>query len=94
MPLEISRGFLDTDTFEITLPDNYSIEALANDVTIQNKFGTYAFSIKKISDTKLKYSRTHLLKKGTHPKEDYKAYRNFRKQIAKHDKTKIVLIKK
>ncbi len=93
LPLKISRGFIDNDTFEITLPDNYKIEAIPNNVTIENKFGTYEFSIKKVSDTKLKYSRTYLLKKGTHPKEEYNAFRNFRKKIAKHDKTKVVLIK-
>ncbi len=94
LPLKISRGFIDNDVFEITLPEDYSIEALTDAIAISNKFGNYKFSIEKISPTKLKYSRTFLLKKGTHPKEDYKAYRNFRKQIAKYDKTKIVLIKK
>jgi len=84
----------DKDSFEIRLPENYTIEALGDDVTIENKFGTYLFSVEKISDKKLKYSRTFLLKKGTYPKEDYAAFRNFRKKIAKHDKTKIVLIKK
>lgn len=94
LPLKISRGFIDTDEFEIILPENYSIEALANGVSIKNKFGEYNFSVKKISPSKIKYSREFLLKKGLHPKEDYNAYRNFRRQIAKHDKTKIVLLKK
>ena len=94
LPLEISRGFKDIDQFEITLPENYNIEALAENVSIKNKFGEYIFSIEKMGPSKLKYSRTFLLKKGMYPKQDYKTYRNFRKQIAKHDKTKIVLIKK
>jgi len=94
LALEISRGYIDTDKFEIVLPDNYAIEALAENISIKNKFGEYKFSIEKISPTKLKYARTFFLKKGIYPKEDYKAYRNFRKQIAKFDKTKIVLIKK
>ena len=94
LPLKISRGFIDTDEFEILLPEGYKIEALADNITIENKFGEYNFSIEKISKNKLKYYRTFFLKKGTHPKEEYKTYRNFRKQIAKHDKTKIVLIKK
>ena len=94
LPLEISRGFIDIDEFEISLPENYIIEALTNNITIENKFGAYKTSIEKISSTKLKYSRTYLLKKGNYPKEEYNAYRNFRKKIAKHDKTKIVLIKK
>ena len=94
LPLKISRGFIDVDEFVISLPEKYNIEALANNIIIKNKFGEYSFSIEKISEHKLKYYRTFFLKKGTHPKEEYKAYRNFRKQIAKHDKTKVVLIKK
>ncbi len=94
LPLKITRGFIDTDQFEISLPDNYTVEALAKNVSIKNKFGEYTFSIEEIGPSKLKYSRTFLLKKGLHPKEDYNAYRNFRRQIAKYDKTKIVLLKK
>lgn len=94
LPLKISRGFIDIDEFEIVLPDDYTIEALTDSISIENKFGEYKFLIEKVSDKKLIYSRTYYLKKGLHPKEDYKAYRKFRKQIAKYDKTKIVLIKK
>lgn len=94
LPLQITRGYLDTDAFEINLPENFTIDALANDVKIENKFGLYNLSLEKISPTKLKYTRTLLIKKGTYPKEDYSAYRNFRKQIVKYDKTKIVLMKK
>lgn len=94
LPLEISRGFIDKDEFEIIIPDTYDIEAIPNDITIENKFGFYHLSVEKINPTKLKYTRTLLIKKGEYPKEDYKNYRSFRKKIAKLDKTKIVLIKK
>jgi len=94
LPLEISRGFIDKDVFEITLPNDYTIEAMPENMKIENKFGMYQFSIEKISQTKIKYSRTFLIKKGLYPAKDYKSYRNFRKKIAKFDKTKIVLIKK
>ena len=94
LPLEISRGFIDNDSFEIALPDTYVIEAMPNAVKIENKFGLYQFSIEKISPSKLKYTRTFLLKKGFYSKDDYKKYRSFRKKIAKLDKTKIVLLKK
>tara|TARA_R110002073_G_scaffold40547_5_gene115103 strand:+ start:217447 stop:219357 length:1911 start_codon:yes stop_codon:yes gene_type:complete len=94
LPLEIDRGFIDTDHFEITVPSGYVIEALSDAVTIENKFGRYQFSITKTSENKLNYTRTFFLKKGTYSKEDYKTYRNFRRQIAKHDQSKIVLLKK
>ncbi len=94
LPLEISRGFIDNDEFIINLPEDYSIEAIPDNIKIENKFGLYQFSIEKITPTKLKYSRTFYIKKGLYPAKEYKNYRNFRKQIAKLDKTKIVLIKK
>jgi len=94
LPLEISRGFIDKDLFEITLPNDYAIEAIPDNAKIENEFGLYQFSIEKISPTKLKYSRTFLINKGLYPAKDYKNYRNFRKQIAKLDKSKIILIKK
>ncbi len=94
LPLKISRGFIDSDEFTVNLPTDYSIEAIPDNVQIENKFGLYEFSIKKISATKLKYSRTLFIKKGTYSNNDYKKYRNFRKKTAKLDKTKVVLIKK
>ncbi len=94
LPLEISRGFIDNDSFEITLPKDYDIEALADNVTLRNKYGQYQFSIEKISPTLLKYSRSLYIKKGIYPAKEYNGYRNFLKQIAKYDKTKIVLLKK
>ena len=94
LPLELSRGFIDTDSFEITLPADYTIEAISGNVNIKNKFGEYQFVIEKISPTLLKYSRTLYIKKGTYAALDYNSYRNFLRQIVKHDKTKIVLIKK
>jgi len=94
LPLEITRSFIDTDSFSITIPENYTIEALPKSVIIENKFGKYVISIEKTSDNTLKYNRSLLLKKGVHPANDFKEYRNFRKVIAKNDKSKIVLIKK
>ncbi len=94
LPLEISRGYIDSDEFIVDLPTDYSIEAVPDNVKIENKFGTYQFSIEKIAPTKLKYSRTFSIKKGLYSAKEYKSYRNFRKQIAKLDKTKIVLLKK
>jgi len=61
---------------------------------IENKFGKYEISIKKINENTLKYVRTFFIRKGTYPNSDYKKYRNFRKKTTKYEKSKIVLIKK
>ncbi|QCX40175.1 DUF3857 domain-containing protein [Aureibaculum algae] len=93
LPFEIARGFIDTDEFKIKLPENYNIEALPNNIKIENKFGSYELNIQKINEKELKYSRIFRLKGGNYNAKEYKAYRDFRKSIAKQDKSKVVLTK-
>lgn len=92
-PLYIARGFYDKDEFTINLPKGFSIEALPENTTIENKFGSYSIEIEKINDSQLKYKRSLLILKGTHPKEEYSKYRKFRKKVSKLDNSKIILIK-
>ena len=93
LPVEVVRGFYDIDEVEIELPSGYNIEAISNDVLIDNKYGYYTMTIEKISEKKLKFKREFLLKAGNYSKEEYNDYRNFWRQVVKHDKSKIVLIK-
>ncbi|OUS00458.1 hypothetical protein A9Q86_10830 [Flavobacteriales bacterium 33_180_T64] len=94
LDFEIERGFTDKDEFSIKIDPSLAIEALPNDVTISNQYGSYNFSIEKITENELLYKRTYILNKGYYPKEDYKAFRDFISEIVKHDKTKIVFISK
>ncbi|MCK8480845.1 DUF3857 domain-containing protein [Psychroserpens algicola] len=94
LDFEIDRGFTDTDEFIIKIDPTLKIEAMPDDVSISNAYGSYQFSLEKISENELLYKRKYVLNKGYYPKEDYKAFRAFISQIVKHDKTKIVLISK
>ena len=95
LPFEIQRGFLDEDEFTIQLPENYTIEAIPNAKKIENEFGLYTVSFEHNPDNNsIQYKRSFLLKKGYYPKEKYKEYRNFRKEIASVDNAQIVLLKK
>ncbi len=94
MPLQIKRGFKDIDEVEVTLPDNYSVEAMPSEVNIENKFGSYKTEIIQKDDTTLIYKREFIIKDGTFPKEDYNAFRDFYKDVSKQDNSKIALIKK
>ena len=89
--LYISEGFTEIDQFDIILPDNYSIDSLPDDKTIETKFGIYSISFSEVAKHKIILSRSLIIKKGTFPPEDYKAYRSFRKKIAKLDKSKILV---
>ena len=93
LEFKINRSFKDEDEFIIQLPEGFEVEAMTESKTLKTKFGTYKFTIEKLEGNKLKYARTYILNKGNYEKEDYKAFRNFRKQIVKHDKSKIVLAK-
>ncbi|WP_430410043.1 DUF3857 domain-containing protein [Kordia sp.] len=93
-PLKISRGFYDVDSYEIKLPSDYKIEAIPNDIEVEDKFGSYAFSITQKDDQTLVYKRSIKIKDGQYPKEEYKNYRKFIKKIVKLDNSKIVLVKK
>jgi transglutaminase-like putative cysteine protease len=93
LPLQISRGFKDEDESIIEIPKGYQVEALFEDKSIINKFGMYQISIDKIDEHHIKYKRTLFIKEGLYPKEDYKAYRAFRRKVAKNDNLRIALIK-
>lgn len=90
---EIKRGYVDFDDIEISLPKEYEIEFLPENLKIENKFGNYTIEIIKAEDQKIIFKRTLTINKGNYKKEEYEEYRLFREQIAKNDNTKIVLIK-
>jgi hypothetical protein len=93
-PLEIQRGYYDTDNYEIKLPVDYKVEAIPDNVTYETKFGSYSFTITKKDDQTLQYQRDIKINDGLYPKEEYANYRKFIKKIVKYDGSKIVLVKK
>ncbi|MEY8848005.1 DUF3857 domain-containing protein [Psychroserpens sp. XS_ASV72] len=91
LPFEIERGFSDTDSYTIEIPENFTVEALMDAISIENKFGTYKASVTKIADNKLEYKREFVIHKGQYAKEEYKDFREFWLNVVKHDKSKIVV---
>tara|TARA_R110002049_G_scaffold308754_1_gene513932 strand:+ start:75135 stop:77042 length:1908 start_codon:yes stop_codon:yes gene_type:complete len=93
LPLIINRGFTDVDEVEITWPPNYKVESLPKNESIDTKFGTYKFEIVTKDDNTLIYKREFIVNDGEFPKEDYEAFRDFYKEVAKQDNSKVALIK-
>lgn len=91
LDFKIQRAYKDVDEFIINIPEGIEIEAMTDGEKIESKFGTYEYKIEKIAANQLKYSRACTMNKGDYDKEDYTAFREFKKQIVKFDKTKIVL---
>ena len=93
LPFEISMNFLDMDEVKIVLPTQLKIEYLPEKVALNTKFGTYSIELIKIEEHTYLYTRKLKIVSGNYQKEDYEPYRNFRKEIAKHDNSKIILIR-
>ncbi|MEM8762574.1 MAG: DUF3858 domain-containing protein [Bacteroidota bacterium] len=92
-PMEIQRGFLDKDSYEVALPVGYSVETLPEPTKIENKFGEYSISFSAEGNL-LNIERKLLIKAGEYPNTDYDLYRAFKRKISKSDKRQIALIQK
>lgn len=90
LPFEIQRGFLDEDSYTISIPDGYSIESIPDAVILTTKYGTYELSLSN-EDGKIKLNRKLSINHGSYAKEEYSDYRSFLKQITRSDASKIVL---
>lgn len=91
LPFRIQRGFLDEDEYTIALPKDFSIGLLPEKITKETKFGTYEMEVSKKDDNNLLYKRKLLVLKGDYPKEEYNAYRTFRRFVAKNDNLKLII---
>ncbi|WP_298884335.1 DUF3857 domain-containing protein [uncultured Polaribacter sp.] len=94
LPLKISRGYKDVDSYEIKIPEGYILSVLPSEKLLTSKFGTYKVTFTKIDETTFKYDKSMLIKDGVYPKEDYKLYRSFRRSIAKYENLRIAIVKK
>jgi transglutaminase-like putative cysteine protease len=94
LPLKIDRGYKDLDEFTIKVPEGYKISLLPESKELTSKFGTYKLSFEKKNDEEFTYKKTLFIKNGVYPKEDYKAYRSFRKSISKLENLRISIVKK
>lgn len=94
LPLKIERGYEDIDKYIIKIPAAYSLNYIPENREVNSKFGSYKITFEKIDDTTLSYKKVILIKEGNYPKEDYKSYRTFRRNIAKSENLRIALTKK
>jgi hypothetical protein len=94
LDFEIERGYTHREEFIINIDPKFDVEAMPNAVDVTTKFGSYSFSIEKLSDNQLRYKRTQILNKGSYNKDEYNDFRDFMSTIVRHDKSKMVLISK
>ncbi|MCW5520042.1 DUF3857 domain-containing protein [Aureitalea sp. L0-47] len=92
-PVVIKRGYTERDEIRWAIPENYNVESVFEQIEINSQFGTYKAELVKDGDDFL-YKREFILNSGRHPKETFNEYVDFIKEVAKRDRSKIVLIKK
>ena len=94
LPVEVSRGFEDKDLVSIEIPVGYEIEAMTDNLEINEKFGSYKMTCTKSDTNKIELKRFFRLNTATYPKEDYENFRKFLEKVAQNDASKIILKKK
>lgn len=87
------NDFTYIDSMEYKLPQGYSVEAMAKDVVINNKFGVYEIHF-KIDGEKLTVSRKYVRTSGRYPPSEYNNLVKFYDDMYKADRSKIVFVKK
>lgn len=92
LPFELRQSFEDDYEIDFSIPQNYKIEELPENVVLNSEFGTYTLSFVKNGEN-LKVKRMIKINKGLYPKEKYNDYVNFRKKTINIDNSKILISK-
>jgi hypothetical protein len=93
LPFIVTNGYRDEDNYTIQIPEGYETGILPESIEIKTSFGKYTRIFKKIDKNQISCKITTNINQGHYPKEEYKAYRLFRKQIAKQGNLRLILKK-
>ncbi len=93
LDLDVNYDFEDSDTLHYQLPNGYTPEFLLPPLTIDSKFGKYAMQT-TVDGNRVTYVRRLTMHRGRYPAESYTEWVDFRKKVAKADKTQMVFLKK
>lgn len=88
----IDYGYLDTDSIRLQIPEEYTIESLPKTYKIENDFGSFSSSL-QVKNKEIFIVHRLLMHRGSYPKEVYKEFLEFRKQVAGQYSSKIILKK-
>ena len=91
--LNYNYDYEDTDTATYTLPAGYAPKFTLSPVVINSKFGSYNAHAGLAGDQLLSVGRLRM-PRGRYPTEAYAEYADFRRKVAKADRTQLMLIRK
>ena len=85
--------FRDIDTVNISIPEGYTIEALPQNISLSNKFGSYKVSY-NVTATNIQLIRSKERINSRFPASDYNELAKFYEDMYKADRARIVFVKK
>lgn len=88
----MKNGYLDKDEITLTIPEDYDIEAIPKDITMEQPFGTFSFIMKR-EGSELHIQNRLLMRSGTYDKSQYPQFVDFMKTVNRIYSQKIVLKK-
>lgn len=92
LPFELQQSFQDDYEITFTVPAQYKLDEIPENVSFNSEFGSYQLNFVR-NGTELKVNRSIRINKGIYPKEKYNEYINFRKKTLKNDNSKILISK-
>ncbi|WP_282787442.1 DUF3857 domain-containing protein [Flavobacterium croceum] len=92
LPFELSRGYTEISKSNITIPINFKIDNLPNNIKISSKYGEYSASFTQKNNIII-YERIFKLNNGNYTKSEYEEFRAFLEKIVNADNSKGVITK-
>jgi hypothetical protein len=80
-PVEFNVASMQSDTFEVTLPQGYVPDELPPLLTIDYDFASYSSKVEMISGNVLRYSRTYQMKDVVIPSARLEDLKHFFRQV-------------
>jgi hypothetical protein len=91
--VRFSYPYHDVDSIYYKTPDGFAIEALPDEMNVVSSFGNFSLKVIK-QDQGILYIRSLEIKDYQVPAENYNEYREFFAEVAKADRSQVVLVKK
>lgn len=82
------------DTIIFNIPVEYKIESIPREISLSTSFGNFLSKTTIRDDSTIEYIRRLEILDYSIPAENYSEYRNFFMDVAKNDRSQIVIIKK
>jgi hypothetical protein len=92
-PVELHSSYFDCDTLIIRFPEDFSIESLPKEYTLEPEFGKYHLQVVP-AEKQLTIIRSFLVEQNRFAPEKYDAFREFLITINKAEKQKLILKKR